>query len=131
MDLVSDKPFWLWKNGLLSVYPPVRCDIRCDVVVLGAGISGALIAQGLSEEGLDVVVVDKRDVGCGSTSASTALLQYEIDEPLVNLSNVTEQQMPNSPTSCAINPSTILISSSRGWSCLAGFGDAAVSTSPR
>jgi glycine/D-amino acid oxidase-like deaminating enzyme len=85
MDLVSDKPFWPWKNGLLSVYPPVRCDVRCDVVVLGAGISGALIAQALSEEGLDVVVVDRRDVGCGSTSASTALLQYEIDEPLVSL----------------------------------------------
>ena len=31
-------------------------------------------------------MLDKRDVGGGSTSASTALLQYEIDMPLVELS---------------------------------------------
>ncbi len=32
-------------------------------------------------------MLDKRDAGGGSTSASTALLQYEIDMPLVELSN--------------------------------------------
>jgi hypothetical protein len=47
MDLVSPHPFWLLKNGLLQEYPALRKDIRCDVVVLGAGISGALIAQQL------------------------------------------------------------------------------------
>jgi len=31
-------------------------------------------------------VLDKRDVGAGSTSASTALLQYEIDTALTDLS---------------------------------------------
>lgn len=85
MDLVSPQPFWPLKNGLLSVYPPLREDVTCDVVVLGGGISGALVAERLSREGLDVVLVEKRDVGGGSTSASTALLQYEIDTPLVEL----------------------------------------------
>lgn len=88
MDLVSPQPFWPLKNGLLGIYPSLREDVRCDVVILGGGISGALMAERLSEEGLDVVLVEKRDVGAGSTSASTALLQYEIDTPLVELTGL-------------------------------------------
>ena len=42
MDLVSPQPFWLLKNGLIREYASLRHDVRCDVVVLGAGISGAL-----------------------------------------------------------------------------------------
>ncbi|HET9523369.1 MAG TPA: FAD-dependent oxidoreductase [Terrimicrobiaceae bacterium] len=86
MDLVSPQPFWPLRNGLLSVYPPLRRDLACDVVVLGGGISGAFVAEALAREGLHVVVVDKREIGGGSTSASTALLQYEIDTPLIELS---------------------------------------------
>ena len=54
--------------------------------MLGGGISGAFVAETLAREGLDVVVLDKREIGGGSTSASTALLQYEIDTPLIELS---------------------------------------------
>ena len=85
MDLVSPRPFWPLKNGLLSVYPALRQDLKCDVVILGAGITGAFIAHSLADEGLDIVVVDKRDVCAGSTSANTALLQYELDTSLVDL----------------------------------------------
>ena len=85
MDLVSPRPFWPLKNGLLSVYPALKQDLSCDVVVLGAGITGAFIAQCLAEEGFDTVVLDKRDVCAGSTSANTALLQYELDISLVDL----------------------------------------------
>jgi glycine/D-amino acid oxidase-like deaminating enzyme len=86
MDLVSPQPFWSLRNGLLSVYPAQKEDVTCDVVVLGGGISGAFVAQRLAKEGLAIVVLDKRDVCAGSTSASTALLQYEIDTSLVDLS---------------------------------------------
>jgi glycine/D-amino acid oxidase-like deaminating enzyme len=85
MDLVSPRPFWPLRNGLLSVYPALRQDLKCDVVVMGAGITGAFIAHYLAKEGLDIVVVDKRDVCAGSTSANTALLQYEVDTSLVEL----------------------------------------------
>ncbi|EDY19039.1 FAD dependent oxidoreductase [Chthoniobacter flavus Ellin428] len=85
MDLVSPHPFWLLKNGLPHEYPSLQEDVRCEVLVLGAGISGALIAHTLVKAGWNVVVVDKRDVAGGSTSASTALLQYEIDTHLVDL----------------------------------------------
>lgn len=52
---------------------------------MGAGISGALTAWYLCHAGFKTVIVDKRHVGMGSTAASTALLQYEIDTPLSEL----------------------------------------------
>jgi glycine/D-amino acid oxidase-like deaminating enzyme len=56
-----------------------------DVVVMGAGITGAVIADALASAGLRVAVVDKRGLARGSTMASTALVQYEIDTPLIML----------------------------------------------
>ena len=52
---------------------------------MGAGISGALVANQLCKAGHKVTIVDRRHAGMGSTPASTALLQYEIDNPLYQL----------------------------------------------
>lgn len=60
--------------------------IEPDVVVVGAGISGALIADALVTAGKTVAVFDRRGPLQGSTPASTALLQFEIDIPLSDLS---------------------------------------------
>jgi hypothetical protein len=73
------------RNGLLQVYPPLNSDIRCDALIIGGGISGALLAHRLTKRGVECVLIDRRDVGHGSTSASTALLHYEIDTPLHQL----------------------------------------------
>lgn len=85
MDLKSGYPFWPIKHGLLHTYPRLQQDLTCDVVVIGGGITGALVAYHLVEAGLETVVLDKRHIAWGSTSATTALLQYEIDTPLCDL----------------------------------------------
>ena len=85
MDLKSGYPFWAVKNGLLHAFPPLDRDLRCDVAVVGGGISGALIADALHAAGHAVAVLERRDIGWGSTCASTALIQYEIDTPLAEL----------------------------------------------
>ena len=85
MDLRSGHPFWLLKNGLLADYPSLKHDESCEVAVIGGGITGALVAYHLAQEGVETVLVDKRDIGGGSTAASTALLQYEIDTELHDL----------------------------------------------
>jgi glycine/D-amino acid oxidase-like deaminating enzyme len=85
MDLKSGYPFWAVSNGLMQPFPRLAADHRCDVAVLGGGITGALIADELARHGFDVAVLEQRDIGWGSTAASTALLQYEIDTPLIEL----------------------------------------------
>jgi glycine/D-amino acid oxidase-like deaminating enzyme len=85
MDLRSDYPFWLLDRGIIHSYPSLQHDCKTDVVIMGAGISGALTAWYLCHAGFKTVIVDKRHVGMGSTAASTALLQYEIDTPLQEL----------------------------------------------
>ena len=85
MNLKSGAPFWVAKNGLIHAYPRLRENIQCDALVVGAGITGALIADHLTRAGLSVCVIDQREAGWGSTCASTALLQYEIDTELQDL----------------------------------------------
>ena len=83
--LRTGSPFWLTKSGLLATYPPLDRAERCDVVVIGAGVTGAIAALRLADAGCDVVVVDAHDAGAGSTAASTGLLMYETDTELAEL----------------------------------------------
>ncbi len=85
MNLRSDLPFWLLKNGLPAAYPALEKSTRCDLLVVGGGITGALLADEATRRGIHTVLVDRRHVAYGSTSASTGLLQYEIDVPLHQL----------------------------------------------
>lgn len=85
MKLTSDYPYWSIRNGLIASYPSLNRNLRCDCVVIGGGITGALVAYHLAQKGADTVLVDRRDVGTGSTSGSTGLLQYEVDTPLRKL----------------------------------------------
>ncbi len=85
MDLKSGYPFWAIKNGLIAAFPRLRKSLEVDVLIVGGGITSALIARELHATGLKIAVVEKRDIGWGSTSASTALLQYEIDTELLQL----------------------------------------------
>jgi glycine/D-amino acid oxidase-like deaminating enzyme len=86
MDLTSGKLFWPTQTTP-HVYETLQTSITCDVAILGGGITGALVAHYLTEAGIEAVVLEKRTIGMGSTSASTALLQYEIDTHLIDLKN--------------------------------------------
>lgn len=85
MSLRSGTSFWQSVGPAPLAAPPLAGDTKCEVVVVGAGITGALIAHRLVKEGVDTLVIDRRDLGAGSTAASTGLLQYEVDTPLVDL----------------------------------------------
>jgi glycine/D-amino acid oxidase-like deaminating enzyme len=85
VDLKSPEPFSAVNSGLLATFPPLERDESCDVAIIGAGVTGALIADRLTKDGLNVVVLDKRESAHGSTCASTGLLQYEIDVSLREL----------------------------------------------
>jgi len=73
------------KNGFLEPYSAMTGDLKTDFVIVGGGISGALLAWTLIRKGASVVLLDRRHMAMGSTSASTALLQYDIDRTLHEL----------------------------------------------
>lgn len=88
MNLTSNEPFWLIKNGLLNSFPSLREDIKTDILIVGGGVTGALMAHKCMEEGYSTVLIDRREIANGSTSATTSMLQYEIDVPLYKLSQL-------------------------------------------
>lgn len=85
MRLRTFESFWLLKNGLLHSYPSLQNDITTEIVVIGGGITGALISHSLLKHGYEVTLIDQNDICQGSTAATTAMLQYEIDVPLYEL----------------------------------------------
>ncbi|SET26372.1 FAD-binding oxidoreductase [Paenibacillus sp. NFR01] len=87
MDLQSGKLYWPTTVVNPPSYPRLEADISCDVLIIGAGSSGAQCANILCDQGLSVVVVDKRKAGEGSTSSNTALIQYAGEKSFVSLSH--------------------------------------------
>ena len=76
------------RNGIGDASAKLNESIECDVAIIGAGITSALVTDALIATGKRIVVLDSRDIAQGSTSASTALLQYEIDTHLIDLTRV-------------------------------------------
>lgn len=85
MKLRSTETFWPLISAMNTSYPSIDADIKTEILIIGGGITGALMAFKLITQGKKIVLVDRRDVCNGSTAASTALLQYEIDVPLHEL----------------------------------------------
>lgn len=85
-DLRTGESLWSDSSRRSVRTRTLRGDVMADVAVVGAGISGAIMAYTLVKSGASVVVVDRRPPVRGSTLASTALLQFEIDVSLTELS---------------------------------------------
>lgn len=85
MKLRSSEAFWLVKNGIINSYPSLRGDIETEILIVGGGITGSLIAHQCVADGYDTTLIDRREIAHGSTSATTSMLQYEIDVPLYEL----------------------------------------------
>jgi glycine/D-amino acid oxidase-like deaminating enzyme len=88
MDLRTHYPYSLLRYGLIRSYPSLDRDLSTDVAIIGAGITGAMVAYHLQKKGISCVVVDRRHVAMGSTAAATSLIQYELDIPLYKLAGM-------------------------------------------
>lgn len=77
----------IWEAKTPSLPEPARehGNKIYDVIIIGAGISGACAAEAVSKITTNVLLIDRRGPTLGSTSASTAIISWEIDEPLTSL----------------------------------------------
>nr|WP_210315027.1 FAD-dependent oxidoreductase [Aminobacter aganoensis] len=85
LDLRTGRPVWYAYRAPTVPTGRLTRDIKADVAIVGMGISGAMVAEALTDAGMSVACIDRRGPLLGSTSATTALVQYEIDKPLSKL----------------------------------------------
>jgi glycine/D-amino acid oxidase-like deaminating enzyme len=86
-DLRGGRSPWS-ATGRRTFRSDVVDNVKCDALVVGGGITGSLIAERLTRQGLDVVIIDRERPGRGSTVASTSMLLWEIDRSLTELSEI-------------------------------------------
>lgn len=65
--------------------PRSQRSLETDIAIVGAGITGAFLAERFTRAGRRVVIIDRRKPAMGSTAASTAMLLWELDASLLEL----------------------------------------------
>ena len=80
------RTIWLGRTKPGTRFPILRGRHETEVAIVGGGMTGAMIAESLTRQGVRVSVIEADRVGQGSTAASTALLLQEPDYDLADLS---------------------------------------------
>ncbi|MDA3730987.1 FAD-dependent oxidoreductase [Niameybacter massiliensis] len=79
-------------NQVPRQYPYLTEDIETEVVVIGGGVTGAIVSYYMSEAGIRCTLLEKSRIAHGSTSITTSLLQYELDSNARELEQYTSLQ---------------------------------------
>ena len=63
----------IWPQAAqLPPFPPLRSDLKTDVLIIGGGMAGLLCAYKLSQAGVDCALVEANRIGSGVTRNTTA-----------------------------------------------------------
>src|SRR5665648_503612 len=76
-------------NKLTKQYEYLTEDITTDVIIVGGGVTGALIGYYFNKNNINAVILEKSRIAHGSTSITTSLLQYELDTQAMELKSST------------------------------------------
>jgi len=101
----------------------LKQSLKCDVAIVGAGISGAFMADALSRHYDQLIVLDRRAPATGSTLASTAMLQFEIDTPLIELADQVGHAKATRAWRCSYRATQKLIRMVRAEKIPCGLAD--------
>lgn len=89
LQYVQGSPIFININKDKVQYPYLTKDIDTDVCIIGGGITGAITSYYFSRENINCVLLEKRRIAHLSTSVTTSLLQYELDDNLSDLKEYT------------------------------------------
>ncbi len=87
MQPIAPRSFWHETTTPGAAYPALQENIRADVCVIGAGITGLTAALALKRAGKNVVVLEAGRVGAGTTGGTTAHLEVLPDQGCSTLIN--------------------------------------------
>lgn len=81
----------IWEDTIKrNSYPQLKKDISTDVLIIGLGITGLSTAYQLRDSKLNIVAVDSRQMGSGTTSRTTGKLTYLQKYILLLIKNVNK-----------------------------------------
>jgi len=66
-------------NKVPKQYGYLTENIDTDVIIVGGGVTGAILGYYFSKNNINAVILEKARIGHCSTSITTSLLQYELD----------------------------------------------------
>lgn len=73
-------------------FPEINESIEKDIVIVGGGLTGLIAAYYLSKLDRKVTVIEKNRIGMSSTSISTSIMQYELEDTAYDLKSMYTQQ---------------------------------------
>lgn len=88
MKLVDGNLYFKKVSKNNTQYNYLNENINTDVLIVGAGVSGAITAFYMAEEGYNVSIVDKNIVGFGSTSANVGILDVQLGIEINKLAKI-------------------------------------------
>ena len=77
--MISDPSFW-HRRSTRPLREPLRAHVECDVVVIGAGMTGLATAIALLDAGLSVTVLESREIGAGATGRNVGFILEGVAE---------------------------------------------------
>ena len=82
------KYYSIWKENVKkNSFDKLSSNKKCDVLIIGGGITGISSAYQLINKGLNVILVERNEIGGGITSRTTGKLTYLQDLIYSTLSN--------------------------------------------
>jgi glycine/D-amino acid oxidase-like deaminating enzyme/nitrite reductase/ring-hydroxylating ferredoxin subunit len=76
--------YWI-DSGPIKSFPSLRSDVKVQVLVVGAGVTGITAAYLLKKSGVPVALIERERVATMDTGHTTAHLTYVTDDPLETL----------------------------------------------
>ncbi|WP_010297236.1 NAD(P)/FAD-dependent oxidoreductase [Clostridium senegalense] len=76
-------------NKTIKQYEYLTEDIDTEVIIVGGGVTGTILGHYFSKNNINCVILEKSRIGHGSTSITTSLLQYELDDNAMELKSYT------------------------------------------
>jgi glycine/D-amino acid oxidase-like deaminating enzyme/nitrite reductase/ring-hydroxylating ferredoxin subunit len=88
---MKNKSIWL-ENETEDNYKKLTEDIKCDVLIIGGGMTGISTAYHLRDSNLKICLVDRNLVGHGITSKTTGKLNYLQELILYKINRYVSQE---------------------------------------
>lgn len=75
MVIKVNESYWQ-KTAQKQVYPKINQNKKCDVVIIGGGLTGISLAYRLKDCGLKVIVLEEKEIGSQTSGHTTAKITF-------------------------------------------------------